>query len=166
MRKSAIALASALILSACGEAAIDSDRLVNANDDSANWITYGRTYDEQRFSPLDQIDTSNVGNLGLAWFADMDTARGQEATPLVMDGKLYLTTAWSKVKAYDGATGSLLWEYDPEVPGETAAKACCDTVNRGLATWGDSLFLGTLDGRLVKLDRETGAVEWERVTVD
>ncbi|RGP41537.1 Alcohol dehydrogenase (azurin) [Altererythrobacter insulae] len=166
MQKLAIALMGILILGGCGEGAIDNDRLVNANDDSANWMTYGRTYDEQRFSPLNQIDTGNVSGLGLAWFADMDTARGQEATPLVMDGKLYLTTAWSKVKAYDGATGSLLWEYDPEVPGETAAKACCDTVNRGLATWGDSLFLGTLDGRLVKLDRETGAVEWERVTVD
>ncbi|MDX1702760.1 MAG: PQQ-dependent dehydrogenase, methanol/ethanol family, partial [Altererythrobacter ishigakiensis] len=128
--------------------------------------TYGRTYDEQRFSPLDQINTANVGELGLAWFADMDTARGQEATPLVIDGKLYLTTAWSKVKAYNGVTGALLWEYDPEVPGETAVKACCDVVNRGLATWGDSLFLGTLDGRLVKLDRETGAVVWSKQTTD
>ena len=117
-------------------------------------------------SPLDQINTANVGELGLAWFADMDTARGQEATPLVIDGKLYLTTAWSKVKAYDGVTGALLWEYDPEVPGETAVKACCDVVNRGLATWGDSLFLGTLDGRLVKLDRETGAVVWSKQTTD
>ncbi|MBT8389698.1 MAG: PQQ-dependent dehydrogenase, methanol/ethanol family, partial [Altererythrobacter sp.] len=68
--------------------------------------------------------------------------------------------------AYDAATGAALWEYDPEVPGETAVKACCDTVNRGLAAWGESLFLGTLDGRLVKLDRETGAVQWEKVTVD
>ena len=166
MRNLAIALVAALALSACSEGAIDSDRLLHASEDSANWITHGRTYDEQRFSPLDQISTENASELGLAWFADMDTARGQEATPLVIDGKLYLTTAWSKVKAYDGATGALLWEYDPEVPGETAVKACCDTVNRGLATWGDSLYLGSLDGRLVKLDRETGAVQWEKVTVD
>jgi alcohol dehydrogenase (cytochrome c)/quinohemoprotein ethanol dehydrogenase len=166
MRKFGIALAAALTLSACSESGVDGEALLNAGDDGANWITYGRTYDEQRFSPLDQINTANVDELGLAWFADMDTARGQEATPLVIDGKLYLTTAWSKVKAYDGVTGALLWEYDPEVPGETAVKACCDVVNRGLATWGDSLFLGTLDGRLVKLDRETGAVAWSKQTTD
>lgn len=165
-----IAAAAALVLTSCGsqqsENAITSERLLAAGDDAANWITHGRTYSEQRFSPLDQVNTGNVSELGLAWFADMDTARGQEATPLVMDGKLYLTTAWSKVKAYNAATGELLWEYDPEVPGETAVKACCDVVNRGLATWGDGLFLGTLDGRLVALDRDTGAVQWEKVTVD
>jgi alcohol dehydrogenase (cytochrome c)/quinohemoprotein ethanol dehydrogenase len=140
--------------------------LVGADGDSANWISHGRTYSEQRFSPLDSVNTDTVSDLGLAWFADMDTARGQEATPLVMDGKLYLTTAWSKVKAFDAATGKALWEYDPKVPGETAVKACCDTVNRGLAAWGDKLFLGTLDGRLVALDRDTGNVAWEKVTVD
>ena len=166
MKKFGIALAAVLTLSACSESGVDGEALLNAGEDGANWITYGRTYDEQRFSPLDQINTANVGELGLAWFADMDTARGQEATPLVIDGKLYLTTAWSKVKAYNGVTGALLWEYDPEVPGETAVKACCDVVNRGLATWGDSLFLGTLDGRLVKLDRETGAVVWSKQTTD
>lgn len=166
MRNLAIAIAATLTLAACSEGAIDSDRLLNAGSDDANWITHGRTYSEQRFSPLDQVNAGNVSELGLAWFADMDTARGQEATPLVLDGKLYLTTAWSKVKAYDGASGALLWEYDPEVPGETAVKACCDVVNRGLAAWGDSLFFGTLDGRLIALDRESGQVQWEKGTVD
>jgi len=148
------------------EGGIDTVRLVNAGEDPANWITHGGTYSEQRFSPLAQIDRNSVGDLGLAWFADMDTARGQEATPLVMDGKLYVTTAWSKVFAYDAATGEPLWSYDPQVPGETGVKACCDVVNRGLAAWGDKLFFGTLDGRLVALDRDTGAVAWEKVTVD
>lgn len=140
--------------------------LIGASEDYANWITHGRTYDEQRFSPLDNVTADNVGELGLAWFADMDTARGQEATPLVMDGTLYLTTAWSKVKAFNAATGEPMWDYDPQVPGETAVKACCDVVNRGLAAWGNSLFLGTLDGRLVSLDRETGDVQWEVQTTD
>ncbi|WP_108789031.1 PQQ-dependent dehydrogenase, methanol/ethanol family [Erythrobacter sp. Alg231-14] len=148
------------------EDGITAAMLTGAGEDHANWITHGRTYSEQRFSPLDAISTENVGELGLAWSADMDTARGQEATPLVMDGKLYLTTAWSKVKAFDAATGEPLWDYDPEVPGETAVRACCDVVNRGLATWGTSLFLGTLDGRLVSLDRDTGAVQWEVQTTD
>ncbi|WP_128891732.1 PQQ-dependent dehydrogenase, methanol/ethanol family [Erythrobacter sp. HKB08] len=164
-------LGAAFGLASCGdkempEGGIDNVRLINAGDDTANWITHGRTYSEQRYSPLDQVNKENVADLGLAWFADMDTARGQEATPLVMDGKLYLTTAWSKVKAFDAATGEPLWEYDPEVPGETGVKACCDVVNRGMAAWGDSLFFGTLDGRLIALDRDTGEVRWEKVTVD
>lgn len=161
-------VAASLALASCGEmgSGIGSDDLLNAADDTNNWITHGRTYSEQRYSPLDLINAENVGELGLAWYADMDTARGQEATPLVIDGKLYLTTAWSKVKAFDAATGAPLWEFDPEVPGETAVKACCDVVNRGLAAWGDKLYFGTLDGRLIALDRETGKVAWEKVTVD
>ena len=174
MRKIAFAAFAALAvtgaLAGCGEkmseAGISAERLLGAQADDANWITYGRNYEEQRFSPLGQINTENVGELGLAWSADMDTARGQESTPLVIDGVMYFTTAWSKVKAYNAATGEEIWTYDPEVPGETGVKACCDVVNRGLAAWGDALFLGTLDGRLVKLDRETGKVEWEKVTVD
>ena len=135
---------------------VDGADLLSAAGNNANWLTYGRDYAEQRFSPLSTINAANVGQLGLTWYADMDTARGQEATPLVIDGQLFVTTAWSKVKAYDATTGAPLWEYDPQVPGATAVKACCDVVNRGVAAWGDMLFLGTLDGRLVALDRATG----------
>ena len=160
-----------LVLASCGQSGetdgmINGDRLLNANGDGSEWIAHGRTYSEQRFSPLDTINAENVGELGLTWFADMDTARGQEATPLVFDGRLYVTTAWNKVKAFNAATGEALWDFDPEVPGETGVKACCDVVNRGVAAWGDSLFLGTLDGRLIALDRLTGEVRWEKVTVD
>ncbi|HLT01695.1 MAG TPA: PQQ-dependent dehydrogenase, methanol/ethanol family, partial [Geminicoccaceae bacterium] len=166
----AVAACAALALAGCKERAaeggIDADRLTNAAADSANWITYGRDYAEQRYSPLDQISAETVGELGLVWFADLDTARGQEGTPLVIDGTIYITTAWSKVKAYDGATGEPLWQYDPEVPGEIAPKACCDVVNRGMAAWGDRLYLGTLDGRLVALDRNSGEEVWSKLTVD
>jgi len=164
-----VAACAALALAGCKEnpeGGIDAARLANAAADTANWITYGRDYSEQRYSPLDQISTDNIGELGLAWFADLDTARGQEGTPLVIDGRIYITTAWSKVKAYDAATGEPLWQYDPEVPGETGPTACCDVVNRGLAAWGDRLYLGTLDGRLVALDRATGEEVWSKVTVD
>jgi len=164
-------LAAVLLLSACGrgsdsgeDGAVTRERLLKA--DAANWLTTGRTYDEQRHSPLDQINDTNVGGLGLAWFADLETARGQEATPLAIDGNLYVSTAWSMVKAYDGRSGRLLWSYDPEVPRETLAKACCDAVNRGVAAWGDRLFVGTLDGRLVALDRHSGKPLWSVVTVD
>jgi quinohemoprotein ethanol dehydrogenase len=167
-------LASFLLASCSHEEAATSRALPGANVDAeaiiaadpANWLSHGRTYAEQRFSPLAVITTDNVADLGLAWFADLDTARGQEATPLVIDGRIYISTAWSKVKAYDGASGELLWEFDPEVPGETAVKACCDVVNRGVAAWGKRLYLGTLDGRLIALDRDTGKPAWSQVTVD
>ncbi len=162
-----------LAVSACKPAmdtdapgAVNAKRLLAAASDTENWMSYGRTYDEQRFSPLDKINATTIGQLGLAWFADLDTTRGQEATPIVIDGKIYITTAWSKVKAYDGVSGKLLWEYDPKVPGETGVKACCDVVNRGLAAWGNRLYFGTLDGRLIALDRDTGKVAWSKVTVD
>jgi alcohol dehydrogenase (cytochrome c)/quinohemoprotein ethanol dehydrogenase len=123
--------ASALLLHGCdalsGDGAaggVDREAMLAASGNTADWLSYGRTYDEQRFSPADQINAETVSDLGLAWFADMDTARGQEATPIVIDGTIYITTAWSKVKAYDAATGKLNWEYDPEVPGDTAVKAC------------------------------------------
>ena len=89
---------------------VDGEALISAADDLTDWLTHGRTYDEQRFSPLERINTGNVKNLGLAWFADLDTARGQEATPLVIDGAVYITTAWSKVKAYEAVSGKLLWQ--------------------------------------------------------
>src|SRR5687768_18587527 len=119
-------------------------------------MSTGRTYDEQRFSPLQQITTDNVARLGLAWFADLDTSRGQEATPIVVDGVIYIATAWSKVKAYDARTGKALWAYDPKVPGEWGVRGCCDVVNRGVAFWKGKVYVGTYDGRLVALDAGTG----------
>lgn len=172
--KAAVGAALALLIASCSgggadnkatdTTGIDGARIIKASGEE--WLSYGRTYDEQRFSPLDQVNTGNVGELGLAWYADLDTARGQEATPLVIDGKIYVTTAWSKVKAFDATNGKPLWDYDPKVPGETGVKACCDVVNRGLAAWGNMLFLGTLDGRLIALDRGTGREIWSKVTVD
>src|SRR5262245_15227756 len=99
-------------------ARVDEARIVNADREPGNWLTYGRTYDEQRFSPLDQIDSKTVTRLGLAWYYDLDTAaRAQESTPLVIDGVMYVTSAWSKLFALDAATGRELWRYDPKVPG-------------------------------------------------
>ncbi len=148
-------------------AAVDGARLLAANEDTANWITYGRTYDEQRFSPLKQITPENVPQLKLAWYFDLPTAaRAQESTPLVIDDVMYVTSAWSKVFALNAGTGELLWSYDPKVPGEWAVNACCDVVNRGVAAWNGKLYLGTLDGRLVALDAATGKPVWEVLTID
>ncbi|MEZ5893345.1 MAG: PQQ-dependent dehydrogenase, methanol/ethanol family [Parvularculaceae bacterium] len=145
---------------------VNAERLVAADEEPGQWMSYGRTYGEQRFSPLDAINTDTVRNLKLDWYQDLDTNRGQEATPLVIDGVMYITTAWSKVKAYDAVTGRELWAFDPKVPGERAVKACCDVVNRGVAAWNGKVYVGTLDGRLIALDAKTGAVVWSVVTVD
>ena len=145
---------------------VTMERLLSADLEPGQWMAHGRTYGEQRFSPLDEINVDNVGGLKLAWSQPLDTARGQEATPLVIDGVMYVTTAWSKVKAYNAATGEELWSYDPKVPGEWAVHACCDVVNRGVAAWNGKIYLGTLDGRLVALDAASGKELWSKVTID
>jgi len=145
---------------------VDGARIVAADQEPENWLSHGRTYDEQRYSPLKQINNSNVSELGLEWYFDFDTRRGLEATPIVVDGMMYTTGAWSQVFALDARSGELLWKYDPEVPGEWAVYACCDVVNRGVAIWKGSIFVGTLDGRLVSLDAKSGAVNWTVLTID
>jgi glucose dehydrogenase len=145
---------------------VDGARILAADQEPGNWMSHGRTYSEQRFSPLKEINDHNVGDLGLAWFYDLDTNRGQEATPIVVDGVMYFTSAWSKVFALDAATGARLWSYDPKVPPEWAVNACCDVVNRGVAVWKGKVFVGTLDGRLVALDAATGKPVWETLTID
>src|SRR5258708_747591 len=147
-------------------ARVDAARMSGAERDAANWLSYGRTYNEQRFSPLSSITADNAKQLGLAWFADLDTNRGQQATPLVIDGVMYVSTAWSMVKAYDAASGKLLWSYDPQVPRELGVKGCCDVVNRGVAAWKGKIFVGAFDGRLVALDAKTGKPAWSVATGD
>jgi alcohol dehydrogenase (cytochrome c)/quinohemoprotein ethanol dehydrogenase len=144
---------------------VDATRITHADAEPGNWLSYGRTYDEQRFSPLAQINDENAHTLGLTWYADLDTNRGQEATPLVVDGRLYVSTAWSLVKAFDARSGQLLWSFDPQVKRELGLNACCDVGNRGVAAWGDKIFVGAYDGRLIALDAATGQVQWSTQTV-
>ena len=118
----AAALAVALVVGACSNAEpqagnVTEARLLAAEDDPDNWLSHGRTYAEQRFSPLADVNDGNVGELSLAWAVELDTNRGQEATPVVVDGVMYITTAWSKVMAVDAATGAVLWKFDPEPKG-------------------------------------------------
>ena len=144
---------------------VDERRLLGA-DASAEWLAAGRTYSEQRYSPLTQVNAETIGRLGLAWYGDIDTERGQEATPIVVDGVLYVTSAWSMLKAYDAKTGEKLWEYDPKVDRAVGQIACCDVVNRGVAAWKGRIYLGALDGRLIALDGKTGKVDWTVQTTD
>jgi quinohemoprotein ethanol dehydrogenase len=131
---------------------------------SGSWPSDGRDYTAQRYSPLTQINSGNVGQLGLAWYDDLGTYRGVEATPIFVDGVLYNILPFNIVTAYDGATGAKLWTYDPQVPREMARYACCEPVSRGLALWHDRIIVATLDGRLIALDKSTGKPVWTTQT--
>jgi PQQ-dependent dehydrogenase (methanol/ethanol family) len=145
---------------------IDDARLRAADAEPGSWLAHGRTWAEQRFSPLELIDSSNVANLQLRWSFPTGTKRGLEATPIVVDGVMYTTSTWSVVYALDARSGELVWKWDPQVPREVGQKACCDVVNRGVAVYRGRVYSGTLDGRLVALDAKTGVPVWEVRTVD
>ena len=142
----------------------DTNWIATANPEL--WPTHGGSYEEQRFSELDTINRENVIELGLAWYFDFDTHRGQESTPLMVNDVVYVTSAWSKVFALEANSGKEIWRYDPMVPGAAGASACCDAVNRGLAYYDGQVYLGTLDGRLIALNALSGKVVWSVMTVD
>ncbi len=145
---------------------ITQQRLERADAEPGSWLNTGRNYAEDHYSPLDQIDASTVSRLKLAWYQDLDTDRGQEANPIVVDGVMYTTSAWSKVFALDARSGKLLWSYDPAVNGRKGYDACCDVVNRGVAVYEGKVFVGALDGRLIALDAASGKVLWDVQTTD
>ena len=149
-----------------GAAAVDMARLMNAAEEPEMWLSYGGSYDETRHSSLASVNGDTIQELGVGWVYTMDKPRGAEATPIVVDGVMYVSGSWSVVYAIDAKTGEELWTYDPQVSGEDAAKGCCDVVNRGVAVHNGKVFVGVFDGRLEALDAETGAVLWSNVTVD
>jgi quinohemoprotein ethanol dehydrogenase len=150
-------------------AAVDAKRLLAADSpaNAGQWMSYGRDYNEQRFSPLTQINVDDISRLGLAWYADLAERGGSyETTPIVVDGEIFVTSPWSKVYAFDAKTGKRLWKYDPKVPGQYAVKLCCGIVNRGVAVWKGKVIWGTLDGRLLAVDAKTGKKIWEIQATD
>jgi quinohemoprotein ethanol dehydrogenase len=151
---------------AVAETVVDDTTLA---DESAgkNWLGYGRTYSEQRFSPLKQINTENVDRLGLAWHLDLEGDRTLAATPLAVDGVLYFTGSYSKTRAVDALSGKLLWEYDPKATEHAGDRLrnMWDT-SRGLAYWKGKVIIATIDGRLIALDAKSGKPIWETLTVN
>jgi quinohemoprotein ethanol dehydrogenase len=150
-------------------ASVDTKRLVAAKspENAGQWMSYGRDYSEQRFSPLKQINADNASQLGLAWYGDLSERGGSyETTPVAVDGRVFVTSPWSKVYAFDAKTGKQLWKYDPKVPGQFAVKLCCGIVNRGVAVWKGNVIWGTLDGRLVAVNAKSGKKVWERQVTD
>jgi quinohemoprotein ethanol dehydrogenase len=130
-----------------------------------NWLAGGRDQDGTYYSPLTRINDKNVGGLGFAWQYDLGTHRGQEATPIVVDGVMYTSGTWGYVYALDAHTGKELWRYDPGAAHLAARNPCCDLVNRGVAVWKGRVYVASVDGRLHALDAATGKRVWEVDTI-
>lgn len=154
------------LTSAPAVARVDTNRIKAASEQPESWMTYGGSYNETRHSSLSQINRDTLPELGVSWTYEMKKPRGVEATPIVVDGVMYVSGAWSIVYAIDAQTGEELWVYDPEVSGDMAWKGCCGVVNRGVAVHNGKVFVGVFDGRLEALDATTGELLWSNVTVD
>ncbi len=139
--------------------------LAAAAPEPQNWITGGGDQNGTYHSPLTQINAGNIQTLGFAWQYDLGTRRGQEATPLVIDGIMYTSGTWGYVYALDAATGKQIWRFDPQVPGQIGRNPCCDIVNRGVAVWQGRVYAASLDGKLHALDAATGKPVWEADTI-
>ena len=172
-------LALATVLAGCSEADVESAQIepaasaepvgpgISATDIGEQWASYGSDYSEKRYSPLTQVTADNISELELAWYGDLAERGGSyETTPVVADGRIYVSSPWSKVYAFDAKNGALLWKYDPKVPGEWAVNLCCGIVNRGVSTWDGMVIWGTLDGRLVAVDAASGDLVWEKQATD
>ncbi len=158
--------ALALTTAVAATTAVDNAALTD-DADGHNWLAYGRTYSEQRYSPLTQVDDENVAQLGLAWHLDLPQDRSLVGTPLVVDGVMYFEGSYNVVYAVDARSGALKWRYDPQVI-DTAGKrlrVMWDT-SRGLAYWNDKVYTATIDGRLIAIDAASGKEIWNTMTVD
>jgi quinohemoprotein ethanol dehydrogenase len=162
---------------------VNDKTLLNAGKTGDEWLMAGGNYAQTRYSPLKQIDSTNVSRLGLAWYYDTGSQPGTlEATPVISNGTLYATVTWGAVFAVDARTGKEKWRWDPQVghqnfpPGSmgkpdsekvrTGPSLCCGPGNRGVAVYDGKVYVGTLDSRLMALDAETGKVDWEVQTAD
>ena len=146
--------------------AVDTKEIIANDAHDRNWLNYGLNYAETRYSQLNKITTENVPQLGLAWSHGLESRRGVEATPIVVDGVMFVTASWSVVHALDAVTGEELWVYDPEVPREFAHKGCCDVVNRGVAVYQGKVYVASFDGYLHALDAPTGERLWKVDTIE
>jgi alcohol dehydrogenase (cytochrome c) len=163
----AAGLTSQHTMAAADYQAVTPDRLANAQSDPG-WLSYYRTYNGQSHSPAKQIDTSNVGKLAIAWTYKFpaDLQQGFEATPIVNGRYLFVSTPKDNVYAFDVLTGKPLWKFEPKLGPEAFKNACCDVVNRGVALYGKNAYIAMLNGEIVALDAQSGAVAWRKRMFD
>jgi quinohemoprotein ethanol dehydrogenase len=132
-----------------------------------DWPAFGRTANEQRYSPLQQIDATNVQALAVDWYLDLPDARTLYGTPLVVGRTMYFESSYNVVHAVDAASGRLIWRYDPEVTKQAGERLrIMWDGSRGLAYDDGRVFIATVDGRLVAIDAATGVPVWSTLTVD
>lgn len=155
---------------------VDNETLRKAASNADEWLSYGHDYTEQHYSPLKQVDASNVNRLGLSWYFQTDSDPGtEEATPIVANGVMYFSTSWNGLYAVDARTGTLKWKWIPEIPHQNfkpmnpnapdrlriGPSVCCGPANRGVAIYDGKIYMGTLDARLIAFDAETGKIDWQ-----
>ena len=145
---------------------LDQARLLAVAAEPGAWLTSGRDFGKTHYSPLDSINQQNVGKLGFAWQYETGTARGMQATPVVIDGVMYTSGVAGRAYALDAATGKLLWQFEPEVDYRAARGSCCDIVNRGVAVWQGKVYVAALDGVLYALNATDGKVLWKTPTIE
>lgn len=150
---------------AVGAGDVSTKRLLSADQEPANWFTLGRDSAQSYFSPLDSINARTVDHLGFAWAYDLGTRRGQEATPIVVDGVMYASGYVGNVYAIDAVTGAEKWRFDPPIVNQSMRNPCCDAVNRGVAVWEGLVYVASIDGQLYALDAATGKPVWVADTI-
>lgn len=165
MTKAAISLALLIALGATSVHGQTAEELINDTSTTGDVLTYGMGYGQQRYSPLDQINTETASQLTPVWAYSLDDSRGQESFPLVRDGVMYVTTHKATM-ALDAMTGKQIWKSSVDYPAETPRVACCGIVNRGLAMLDGKLFRTTLDAHVIALDAETGEEIWRKKSID
>ena len=140
---------------------VTSKRLINAESEPENWLTYYGNYKSWRYSPLEEVHTGNINKLAPVWaFETGITDGGMQCAPIVVDGVMYVTSAWNNVFALKADTGERLWTYSYEVDDKAGIPGLYGTWNRGVAVWQDLVFMGTLDNHLVAIDAKTGREVW------
>ncbi|MEY2854076.1 MAG: hypothetical protein RL030_1208, partial [Pseudomonadota bacterium] len=145
---------------------LDRERLLAVAGEPGAWLTGGRDFGKTHYSPLELINPENVSRLGFAWQLETGTTRGMEATPIVIDGVMYVSGVAGRVYALDAATGAVLWQFEPQVNGKVNRGACCDMVNRGVAVWQGKLYVAAFDGMLYALDATDGKLLWQADSID
>ncbi|WP_299866818.1 PQQ-dependent methanol/ethanol family dehydrogenase [uncultured Roseobacter sp.] len=166
MKRFAIAVTAALLATTSLHAEVTEEMLRNDAASTGDVLTNGMGRHLQRYSPLDILNKDNVENLVPAWAFSLggEKQRGQETQPIVRDGVMYITGSYSRMFAIDVKTGKELWQYDARLP--EGILPCCDVVNRGAAIYGDNIYFGTLDARIVALNQKTGDVVWNKKIAD
>ncbi len=166
MNRFILAVVAALVLAPAGFAGVTEEDLANDATTTGDVVTNGMGRGLQRFSPLTTLNKDNVKNLMPVWAFSLggEKQRGQETQPLVHEGVMYITGSYSRMYAIDMKTGKELWQYDARLP--EGILPCCDVVNRGAALYGDNIYFGTLDARIVALNAKTGDVVWNKKIAD